>query len=450
MGNTKYTESLADFIAQTAWEDLPEEAINKSKWPILDGIAVMFAGLQEETGRGIISFVKDLGGKPTSTILGDGHRTSAPWAAYANGTLAHAIDYDDMNVHMGGHPTAPVLSALLAVGEMARVSGKEILLSYLLGVEVESKLGLAINKVHYSLGWHPTATLGTLGAAVACSKALKLNRDQILMALGIAGSQASALKQNFGTMTKPLHIGQAAKNGVLSSLLASRGWTADREILEGHFGFCNLFVGRGLYDLKNMTENLGKPFDVMHPGIQIKKYPCCGSTHPSLEAMFMILQKHAFDSEEVESVECEVDPERIHVLLHPNPQNGLEAKFSLEYCLAVAILYRVVSIEQFTDERVKESRVKSLLPRIKVCQQTDLKPLSVRLRVKLRDGRVLAFEQNSTSLPGVTSLNELEAKYRDCLAIMLSEQQITKSLEMIQDLERIKDISEIIKILIAQ
>jgi len=449
MGNTKHSENLANFIAQTSWEEIPIEAFHQSKRPILDGIAVIFAGLQEEIGRGIISFVKDLGGKPTSSILGDGHRTSAPWAAYANGTLAHAIDYDDMNVHMGGHPTAPVLPALLAVGEMVGASGKEILLAYLLGVEVEAKLGLAINKVHYNLGWHPTATLGTLGAAVACSKVLKLSRDQILMALGIAGSQASALKQNFGTMTKPLHIGQAAKNGVLSSLLASRGWTADREILEGHFGFCNLFAGRGLYDLKDMTENLGKPFDVLQPGIEIKKYPCCGSTHPSLEAMFMILQKEAFSSEEVESVECEVDPERVHVLLHPNPQSGLEAKFSLEYCLAAAILDRRVSIEQFTDERVKESRVKSLLPKIKAGQQLDLKPLSVRLRVRLRDGQVFE-EEKSGSLPGITSWDALEAKYRDCLATMLSERQIQQSLKMIQELEKIKNISDLLKILVAQ
>jgi 2-methylcitrate dehydratase PrpD len=445
----KYTEIVADFVAQTSWGEIPEEAFHQSKWPILDGIAVIFAGLKDEVGRRIISFVKDLGGRATSTILGDGHRTSAPWAAYANGTLAHAIDYDDMNVNMGGHPTASVLSALLAVGEMVGASGKEVLLAYLLGVEVEAKLGLAINKVHYNLGWHPTATLGTFGAAVACCKVLKLSRDQVLMAMGVAGSQASALKQNFGTMTKPLHIGQAAKNGVLSSLLASRGWTADREILEGHFGFCNLFVGRGLYDLKDMTENLGKPFDVLRPGIQIKKYPCCGSIHPSLEAIFMILQEHPFRPEEVESVECEVDPERVHVLLHPNPQSGLEGKFSLEYCLGVAILDRRVSIQQFTDERVRESKIKSLLPKIKARQQPDLKPLSVRLRVKLRDGKV--FEQSgSGSLPGITSWDKLEAKYIDCLSTILSKKQIQQSLGMIQELEKIKNISEVTKILAAR
>ncbi|MBI5969183.1 MAG: MmgE/PrpD family protein [Deltaproteobacteria bacterium] len=443
----KPTEILADFIAQTYIEDIPEEAIQRSKWAILDGIAVIFAGIPQEVGKGIISFIKDLGGKPTSTILGDGHRTSAPWAAYANGTLAHAVDYDDVNLHLGGHPTAPVLSALLAAGEKVGASGKEILLSYILGVEVEAKIGLAINKVHYNLGWHPTATLGTLGAAAACGKVIKLNREQTLMALGIAGSQSSALKQNFGTMTKPLHVGQAAKNGVLSALLASRGWTADREILEGHFGFCNLFAGRGLYDLKDMTENLGKPFDVLEPGIQSKKYPCCGSTHASLDAMAKVLQGHPFRPEEVESVECEVHPERIHVLIHPNPQSGLEAKFSLEYCLAAMIQDGKVSIRQFTDERVADRAIRSLLPRIKASQQSTLNPWDARLRIRLRDGRTLENEGGRS--PGITTWDELVAKYRDCLCGILPAEQIQQSLQMIQEMEKLKNISEFIKTLIA-
>ena len=440
------TETLADFIAKTSWEDIPDEAIQKSKWPILDGIAVTFGGLPHEVGKTIVSFVKELGGNPTSTILGDGHRTSAPWAAYANGTLAHAIDYDDTNHHLGGHPTAPVLPAALAAGERSGASGKEILLAYILGVEVETKIGLAINKVHYNLGWHPTATLGTFGAAAACCKIMKLNRDQVLMALGIAGSQASAIKQNFGTMTKPLHVGQAAKNGVLSALLASRGWTADREILEGHFGFCNLFAGRGLYDLKDMTENLGRPFDVSQPGVQLKKYPCCGSTHPSLDTVLKLMQEHPFKPEEVESVECEVHPERIHILVHPNPQNGLEGKFSIEYCLATAILRGRVSLTDFTDERLQDKSLRSFLPKIKASQQPDLKPWNMRLRIKLRDGQVL--EQEGARSLGITDWEDLAAKYRDCLSAVLPAGQIQQSMRMIQEMEKVRDVSEIIQTLV--
>jgi 2-methylcitrate dehydratase PrpD len=276
---------------------------------------------------------------------------------------------------------------------------------------------------------------------------IQLNKNQTLMALGIAGSQASALKQNFGTMTKPLHVGQAAKNGVLSALLASRGWTADREILEGHFGFCNLFAARGVYDLKDMTEKLGKPFDVLQPGIQLKKYPCCGSIHPSLDAILQLKEEHPFLPEEVESVECEVHPGRIHVLIHPRPQTGLEGKFSLEYCLATAILRGRVSVADFQDPRVKEREVNSFLPKIKVIQQSA-RPSShsVLLRIKLRNGRVLIKEGDRS--PGILAWEDLEGKYRDCLRGILPPDRIEQSLQMIQEFEKIKKISEIIKILV--
>lgn len=266
------------------------------------------------------------------------------------------------------------------------------------------------------------------------------------MALGIAGSQSSALKQNFGTMTKPLHVGQAAKNGVLSALLASRGWTADREILEGHFGFCNLFAGRGLYDLKDMTENLGKPFDVIQPGIQLKKYPCCGSTHISLHALSLLLREHPFRPEEVEKVECEVHPERIHVLIHPEPKSGLEAKFSLEYCLATLILNGGVSIGHFTDERLADQKIQSFLPRIKASQQPNLNPWDVHLKVKLWDGQIL--EKVGSRAPGITTWEELDAKYQDCLREILPANQVQQSLQMIQDIEKVKDISEVINALV--
>ncbi len=442
----KPTEYLADFIARTSFEDIPREVRDKSKWAILDGVAASFAGIPHEVGKTIISFVKDLGGKPVATILGDGHRTSAPWAAYANGTLVHAVDYDDVNTHLGGHPTAPVLAATLAAGEQAGVSGKEILLAFILGVETECKIGFAVNETHYNLGWHPTATLGTFGATAACGKILKLNREQMLMALGIAGSEASAIKQNFGTMTKPLHVGQTAKNGVLAAYLASRGWVADREILEGRVGFCNLFAGQGKYDLAKMTESLGRPFDILEPGIQAKKYPCCGSTHPSLDAILQLLKEQPFKADEVEKLECEVHPDRVHVLVHPDPKDGLEGKFSLEYCLARAILNGKISIADFEDERVKEERVRSFLSRIKASKNPSLERWGVRIQVKLKDGRTLKAE--GTRSEGLTGADDLKSKYRDCLEGVLPPGNIERSFQMIQGLENVKNISELIRALV--
>ena len=441
------TERIADFVTRTTWNDVPDEAFQRSKWAILDCLAAGFAGVQHEVGEQIVALVKESGGNPAATVWGDGHRTSAPWAAYANGTLAHAIDYDDINTNMGGHPTAPILGALLALGEKVGASGKDVLLAYVLGVEIETKLGLAVNKVHYHLGWHPTATLGTFGSCVACGKILGLSPEQMLMALGIAGSQSSAIKQNFGTMTKPLHVGQAAMNGVLSTTLAKGGWTADRDILEGHFGFGNLFVGRGKYDFKDATDVLGKPFDVIDPGIWLKKYPCCGSTHGPLDTMSMMLKQHRFRADEVQSVECTVDSGRVHVLVHPDPQSGLEGKFSLEYVLAAMIVEGKISVAQFTDDGVRNNKaVRTFLPKVKTIKNISFEEMDLHMKVTLRDGKVLE-SKGSRSL-GITEWDDLVAKYQDCLRGVLPAGQIAQSLQMIQQLEKVEDISEVIGLLV--
>jgi len=439
------SERIAEFVTSTTYSDVPAAAYQRAKWTILDCLAAGFAGVQHEVGKQITALVKEMGGKPAAAVWGGAYRTSAPLAAYANGTMAHAIDYDDTNYHMGGHPSAPVLAALLAASEKVGASGKNVLLAYVLGVEVQTKIGFAVNTAHYNLGWHPTATLGTFGAAAACGKVLKLGKEQMLMALGIAGSQASAIKQNFGTMTKPLHVGQAAMNGVLSSTLAAGGWSADRDILEGHFGFGNLFVGHGKYDFAKTTDNLGKPFDILDPGIRLKKYPCCGSTHSSLDAMARVLQEHKFRPEEVAGIVCTVDPDRIHVLVHPDPQTGLEGKFSLEYVLAAMVVDGGVSVGHFTDERVKDAKIRAFLPKIKTAKDPARPDRTVHLKVSLKDGRVIEHEGGLAK--GITTWDELVAKYRDCLAGVLPAAQIEQSLERIEHLEDVKDITEVVRLL---
>jgi len=440
------TERLAAFIAETTSDRVPGEVLEKSKWPILDALAVTLAGYNHEVGRTIVSFVRDLGGIPVATVLADGFQTAAPMAAYANGTMSHALDYDDLNVSIGGHPTAPVLPAVLAVGEMVRATGKELLLAYVLGVEAETKVGRAIIKVHYNLGWHPTATLGTLGAAAACSRLLGLDAEKTLMALGIAGSCASGLKQNFGTMTKPLHVGQTAKNGVLAAMLAQRGWIADRQILEGRFGFCNLFCGRDQYDLNDMTEYLGSPWEILNPGINLKKYPCCGSIHSSLDAILELLGETPLHADQVKKVECRVHPSKVHVLVHPRPGTGLEGKFSLEYCLAASILHGKVSLAQFEDEIVRDPRVQTLLPRIETFKDEDMSDWTSRVRIETTDGQVLYREKGQS--PGITSREELSAKFRDCAAPVLGSERTERALHIVERLEELPDVSELAQTLV--
>lgn len=439
------TEKLAAFIADTNLDSVPREVYEKSKWPIIDYLAVTIRGYLD-TGQNIISFVKDLGGDPVSTILGAGFRTNAPFAAYANGTMSHVLDYDDLNENIGGHPTGPVLSAILAVGEMVESSGEELLLAYILGVETETKIGRATIKTLYSIGWHTTAILGTLGAAAACSKLFGLDAERTLMALGIAGSAASGLKQNFGTMTKPLHVGQAAKNGVLAAMLAKNGWVSDRHILEGQFGFCNLFCGLGKFDLDDMAEYLGNPWDIINPGIKLKKYPCCGSIHSSLDVIFKLLRETPLYPVQVQKVECFVHPSKDHILVHPRPNTGIEGKFSLEYCLAVALLEGKISLAQFKDEKVQEKRIRDLLPRISASKDSTISEWGSRVRIKTLNGQTISKE--SSQFPGITSWNDLKTKFHDCTDLVLGSVRSEQVLNMVQQFEKISNISDLIQILV--
>ena len=439
------TESLAAFIAETPLECIPREVLEKSKWSIIDSLAVTLGGYSQ-IGEKIVAFVEELGSKPVSTIVGAGRKASTPLAAYANGTLSHVLDYDDLNESMGGHPSGPVLAAILAVGEMVNASGEQLLLAYVLGVETETKVGRPLIQTLYRRGWHPTAILGTLGATAACCKLLGLDAEKTLMALGIGGSCASGLKQNFGTLTKPLHVGQAAKNGVLAALLARKGWVADREILEGRFGFCNLFCGPGNYDLKDMPTSLGNPWEIANPGIKLKKYPCCGSIHPALDAMFGLFGEIDLRAVQVKRINCFVHPSKVHILVHRRPRTGLEAKFSLEYCMVAALLDRKITLDQFVDKQVSRKRIRELLPRVFADTDETIPEWGSHVRIETFDGQV--FTNTCETFPKIENWKNLQNKFVDCAVPVLGYHRSEAVLEMIQHLEELSNISNLMQILI--
>jgi 2-methylcitrate dehydratase PrpD len=439
------TETIAAFIAETPLDRIPQEALQKSKWSIIDNLAVTLAGYSQ-IGDEIVAFVDELGGRPVSTIVGAGRKTSAPLAALANGTLSHALDYDDLNESMGGHPTGPVLAAILAVGEMVKSSGEELLPAYVLGVETETKIGRCLIETLYKVGWHPTAILGTLGATAACCKLLGLDTEKTLMALGIAGSFASGLKQNFGTLTKPLHVGQTAKNGVMAALLARKGWTADRNILEGQFGYCNLFCGPGNYDLKDMPASLGSPWEIIDPGIRLKKYPCCGSIHPALDAVFGLSESMAPPRGQIKRVDCCVYPSKTHILVHPRPATGLEAKFSLEYCLAAALVDGHLSLSHFSGKTIRRENINGLLGRIHVATDPSLPEWGSRVRIETDDGFIFASE--CLKLAGISTQADLRKKFFDCVVPMLDRKNAAQLFDTLLDFENIGNISDVVPLLI--
>src|SRR5215510_3372797 len=238
------TSHLAEFVTKSRWEDCPAEAVEAARRAILDCLGVMLAGSVEPAARIVTDVARAEGGSPLATVVGTSLRTGAVWAALANGTAAHALDFDDTNFAMLGHPSAPVLAAALAAGELALADGRAVTHAFLLGFEVETTLAEVINPAHYEHGWHATCTLGTIGAAAAAARLLGLDGAQTRHALAVAASQSSGLKENFGTMTKPFHAGHAARSGVLAALLAREGWTASEHALDGPQGFFNV-LGAG-------------------------------------------------------------------------------------------------------------------------------------------------------------------------------------------------------------
>jgi 2-methylcitrate dehydratase PrpD len=443
------TEKIAKFVSETDYPRIPPEAVRGAKDAILDGLGVTIAGSEEPAGRIVAQYVRDIGGNPQAGVIGSGFRSSAPQAALANGTMAHALDYDDVLTLMSGHATVPILPVVLSLGEMYHRSGKEVLEAFIVGVEVEGRIGAGIGRRHYAVGWHSTATLGTLGAAAAAAKLLDLGITETRNALGISASEASGLRQNFGTMTKPFHAGNAAKNGIVAAMLAQKGFTASQTIMEDPFGFCSVLAGEGEYQLEAMTKSLGDPFAIVDPGLDMKPYPCCRVTHRCIDAMLHIVEEHHPRAEDVTEVTCYTGSASPQVLIHHQPKTALEGKFSMEYCMARALLDREIRMVQFSEEKLLDSKAQELLRRVKYVHpqgpEGERLPSEV-VTVILRDGKRLSHEvftpRGAPDNP--LSGEELIDKYKDCASLVLAPEAVERSLELVANLEEIQDISELV------
>lgn len=438
------TEQLAHLIAETTFAQLPAEAISQAKRALLDTIGVTLAGHSEEAGRIMTSMVQDAGGFQEAAILGTASYTSPALAALANGTLGHALDFDDVTFHMRGHPSVPVTPVVLALGEALGASGAEIVTAFILGVEVEAKLGKALSSAHARQGWHPTATLGTLGAAAAAANLLGLSALQTQMALGIAASKAGGLRQNFGTMTKPLHAGEAARHGIEAAQLAQRGFTADPHVLEARFGFLHVFAGAGEFVPERVLEYFGDPYEIVSPGIGVKPYPACRQTHRAIDAMLELVHTYHFNPDEVQEIVCTTSARMLDFLVHHQPQTGLAGKFSMEYCLAAALLHGRMGLPQFSDAAVQEPRVQALMQQVRLVHpdldQPDWDtPLPDIIAVTLRNGE--RFQQRVDVPKGDPALpltwDELVSKFQDCAAVVLPSSQIHQAVQCLSTLEEL-------------
>lgn len=444
------TEKLARFIADTTYEQLPDKARNEVRRSMLDLIGVTLAGREEIGSKILARYVQDMAAKPESGVIGCGFKTTAAEAAWVNGAMGHALDYDDSARFVAGHPTVALLPAVLAVAEKAHASGKDAFLAYIVGFEVMARVGPSMPQ-HYAQGWHATCTLGTLGAAAASAKLLKLNAHECKMAIGLAASLSAGLRQNFGTMTKPFHAGNAAKNGVIAATLAQNGFTADETVLENpQQGFLKIFNASVAGDISKLADGLGERWDVAG-ALMIKPYPSCLGTHAGIDAVLYLRNTHSINVKDIEDIECRVAETVPRIVIHSRPKTGLEGKFSNQYTIARALLDGGVGMVHFSDRMVMQPEAQELLKKVRYVHPPSMANagLGAEVSIKTKNGKTYTHQVLRSKGTEVNPLtwDELCYKYRDCASLILPKPSVERCLKMITELEKLKDISKLMDIL---
>jgi aconitate decarboxylase len=361
MSEKTLTERLVEHVLAVRYERLPQAAIEMAKQVTLDGFAVMIAGSTEPLGLGriVTQYVRDMGGAPQASVVAGGFKTSMQNAAYANGTLAHALDYDNTWYPLN-HPTSPTLPAILAVAECHRLPGTRVIEALVAAFEVQGRLRLASTGLETGSGFHKPGTTGQFGAVTAAARMLDLDRQQTLMAFGLAGSRAGSLSINTGSMTKSTHSGHAARMGVECAVLAQMGWTASTDVF-GKGGYFDTFLF-GNAEPERLVAGFGEPYRMVDPGVGFKKHPSNYFTHRPIDGALALREEHRIERSSIEAVEV-VFP-RFDYVNRPRPQTGLDGKFSVQYATAVALLDGEVTIDSFTNERRFAPDLEALLPRV--------------------------------------------------------------------------------------
>ena len=423
---------------------VPAGAFSIAKDAFLDTAAVTLAGSLEAAARAVQEVAAAESRGDACQILGTTQRAGATWAALANGTAAHALDYDDVSLVSLMHPSSPLVSAAVAAGELVHASGERLLTAYVVGFEIASLLAGLLNPSHYRRGWHCTSTAGTIGAAAAAARLLSLDADGAARALSIAASEASGLKENFGTMTKALHAGLAARNGVLAALLARAGLTASTAALDGPQGFL-VAMDAEHRDLWTAAEGLGSRWEILEAMPAVKRYPSCAATHSTLDAVLEVRRRERISAADVVSIDVAVDPMTPTVLIHDRPRTGLEAKFSMQFCVAAAVAHGRIDLDTFETRTLADEGIRRVLSctsvRVDPALGRDALPLTEALvTFRLRDGRTVRAAASEAHASHEGRAAALESKFRACAARALSSGSVESALERLRSLESVPDI----------
>ncbi len=434
------TREAAAFAVALTFDDLPDEVLRLSRRCILDGFAVMLAGTEQPALSVMRRYVESIGGAPQSRLIGDASaRVPAHLAALWHGLAGHAMDWDDTQLAEGPgrpyglltHPTVPPLSAALAVSDLlGGVDGKTFLTAFNAGFEAECKIAEAINPDHYMRGFHTSGTIGTFGSAVTAAKLLGLDADGIATAIGIAASMAAGIRANFGTMTKPLHVGRSSENGVTAALLAREGFTANKEALDGTWGYLTIAGPGGEPEL--VLGRFGKPFSMAQPGISIKPYPCGVLTHPSMDALLFLMRDEGLGAGDIEKISLYAAKNILGPIRYTFARTELEGKFCMHFLLAAIAVAGQAGKTEFTDAFVQRADVQGMQRRVETVDDPEIEAMGFdrirsRLEVITKDGRTVerwADENYRGSPHNPLSDSEVEGKFRDCAAGLLDEDAI--------------------------
>jgi len=460
----RVTDAVIDFVSRTRWSDVPAEASAIARRCVIDGLGVMLAGSTQQASTILREYVRRIDASRDATAFGpESFRTGAASAALLNGTSGHALDWDDTQLATSAdrvfglltHPTMPPLCAALAVGERQRASGTAFLEAFLAGFEVECKIAEAIHPNHYKKGFHSSGTIGTFGAAVAAAKLLGLDREKLAHTLAIAASSAAGIRVNFGSMTKPLHVGRASQNGVVAAELAARGYTGGARALDPPWGFLEVFSHGGGFDADRLVGRLGNPHAIVWPGVSIKPYPCGVLGHPMMDAMRRLVTTHDVRPEQITAIRVRAGSNVLNPLRYAIAANELEAKFCPAFMVGAIALRRKAGIHEFNDAFVQSAPVQAIMRKVERVLDPEIEAkgwerIRSTVEVDLTDGRTLVEHADERYRGGPDlpfTRDELYEKFSDGASLVLPASALDETFTMVESLEHLPDIGRLVRVL---
>jgi 2-methylcitrate dehydratase PrpD len=435
------TRTLAKFIVEHRYGDIPEKVRHEAARSFLNWVGCAVGASRHETVDRALAALSDFSGPREATVLGRGDKLDIMLAALMNGTTSHTFDFDDTHLKTVIHPSGPVASAILALAERKPVKGADFLHAFILGVETECRIGKAVYPSHYDIGWHITATAGVFGAAAAAGRLIGLSEQQMVWALGIAATQSSGLREMFGTMVKPMHPGNAARNGLLAALLASKDFTSAEQGIEGRRGFGNVLATER--NFAEITEKLGETWEI---ALNTYKPFACGIVeHPAIDGCIQLRNEHNLKAGDIESISLRVHPLVLELTGKKAPQAGLEGKFSVYHSCAVAIIHGAAGEAQYSDAVVRDARIMSLRDRVTATVDRAMHEDQVQVAIKLKSGKTLEkyIEHVVGSLDRPMSDSDLEAKFRGLADAILSKPETDNLIRLCWDIAKLKDAGEV-------